>query len=60
VFDKPSDLVAKLEDLFTVEFKAEEIQNREKFFQKYYSNIDSGRTIVKNIYSNKGQDVDLL
>jgi acyl carrier protein len=60
VFDKPSDLVAKLEDLFTVEFKAEEIQNREIFFQKYYSNIDSGRTIVKNIYSNKGQDVDLL
>ena len=29
VFDKPSDLVAKLEDLFTVEFKAEEIKNKQ-------------------------------
>lgn len=60
LFDKPSDLVAKLEDLFTVDFKAEELQRREVFFQKYYSNIDSGRTIVENIYSNTGQDVDLL
>lgn len=60
VFDNTLDLVAKLEDLFMLDFTAEDVKKRELFFQKYYSNIDSGRTIVKNIYSNKGQSIDLL
>lgn len=54
VFDKPLELIRLLEKLFTIDFKAQEIKNREEFFQKYYSNADSGRTIVENIYPNKG------
>ena len=60
VFDKPLELIRLLEKLFTLDFKVEEIRNREKFFQKYYSNADSGRTIVENIYPDKRQGVDLL
>ena len=52
VFDKPLELVRLLERLFSVDFKMDEIIRREEFFQKYYSNIDSGRTIIENIYLN--------
>ena len=53
VFDNTLDLVAKLEDLFMLDFTAEDVKKRELFFQKYYSNIDSVRIIIENIYSNK-------
>jgi spore maturation protein CgeB len=52
IFKDSKDLLSKLEKMFTLDFDRSMIEQRATFFASSYSNSQTCKTLVENIYTD--------